>query len=282
MRTFRETLILSSAVSILAVPQAGSAQSADSDQWKWSITPYIWLPTINGKFRFALPRGDEGGGTSVDSEVGPSDYLTDLNAVLMLSAELRSGRWAFGGDLIYLDMTLDTSNVKTVTGDGGSLTIPRETNLDTETDLKGTVVSLVATYTLSESDAWNVAALGGLRYFTLDSDIDWELTSTLTGPGFTFARDGHLSGDTDMYDGIVGLRGKWWLGSAHHWYVPWYVDVGTGSSNLTWQAMLGGGYAWQRSDVLFVWRQLDYDRDEHDLLQEIQFGGFGVGFTWRF
>src|SRR5678815_4469748 len=41
MRTFREILILSSAVSALAAPQIGAAQGADSDQWKWSITPYI-------------------------------------------------------------------------------------------------------------------------------------------------------------------------------------------------------------------------------------------------
>lgn len=83
------------------------------------------------------------------------------------------------------------------------------------------------------------------------------LASTLTGPGFTFARNGRISGDLDLFDAIVGLRGKWWLGGAHHWYVPWYVDVGTGSSDLTWQALLGGGYAWRRSDVLLVWRQLD-------------------------
>jgi hypothetical protein len=269
-------------VSVLAAPQIGAAQGADSDQWKWSITPYIWLPTINGKFRFALPPGDEGGGTSVDSEIGPSDYLTDLNGVLMLSAELRSGKWAFGGDLIYLDLTADTSTVHTVTGDGGSLVIPRETNLNTETDLSGSVVSLVAKYALSESDTWDIAALGGLRYFTLDVDLNWDLTTTLTGPGFTFARSGNISGDIDMLDAVVGLRGKWWLDSAHHWYVPWYVDVGAGSSDLTWQAMLGGGYAWQRTDVLLAWRQLDYDRDSNDLLQEIEFGGFGVGFSWRF
>src|SRR5262245_65544714 len=83
----------SALVPTLLVLSAQSAWAADaqSDSWQWTLTPYLWLPTINSGLRFEIPPDDPGGGTSVDSEIGPSDYLTDLNGVLMLAAELRRG-----------------------------------------------------------------------------------------------------------------------------------------------------------------------------------------------
>jgi hypothetical protein len=128
----------------------------------------------------------------------------------------------------------------------------------------------------------SVAVLGGVRYFTIDVDLHWSLSSTITGPGFTFARQGKLSGGMDLYDAIVGARGKWQLGNGGHWSIPWYADIGTGSSDLTWQAMAGIGYSFTRSSLMLAWRQLEYDNGDDDLLQELRFGGPAVGFSWRF
>jgi hypothetical protein len=283
MNMVRRIAITTLVPSLLALSaQSAWGADADSDQWRWTLTPYLWLPTINAKMRFEIPRDDPGGGTSVDSEVGPSDYLTDLNGVLMLAAELRQGDWAFLGDLVWLDLTTDVSRVKTVSGEGGTISIPRETNLDTETQFSGFVVNLIASHVLSDGEAGRIEALGGARYFTLDADLDWQLTSTITGPGFTFGSEGRLSGDIDMWDAVVGMRGRWQFGTGGHWYVPWYVDVGTGSSDLTWQAMAGIGYTFERTSIRGVWRHLDYERDNSDLLQEISFGGPGIGVSWRF
>jgi hypothetical protein len=41
--------------------------------------------------------------------------------------------------------------------------------------------------------------------------------------------------------------------------VPYYLDVGTGESDFTWQAMTGLGYSWKSVDVNAAWRYLDYD-----------------------
>jgi hypothetical protein len=275
-RVFPGCALASVVLSLLAQP--ASAASPD-EQWRWSITPYLWLPTINGKFRFDLPPES---GTSVGSEIGPSDYLTDLNGVLMLAAELRHDEWAFIGDLIWLDLTADTSRVNTVTGGGDTITIPRETNLDTSTDLSGLVASLVGSRTLSESETFSASALAGARWLTIDADLDWELTTTITGPGFTFGSEGTISGDTDSFDVVVGLRGKLYFGDGGHWYAPWYADIGTGSSDVTWQVMAGVGYTFSRASVLGVWRHLDYDRDDDDFLRELSLGGPGIGFSWRF
>jgi len=50
------------------------------------------------------------------------------------------------------------------------------------------------------------------------------------------------------WDGILGVTGQVWLGDGR-WYMPYYMDVDTGSSNRTWQALLGLGYAFDWGDV---------------------------------
>jgi len=267
-------------VLALCAQAAWGAEGGGGDSYHWSLTPYLWLPTINSELRFDFPPGGEEG--SVDGEIGPSDYLTNLNGVLMLAAEWRQERWAFTGDLIWLDLTTDASAVNAVTGGGGTISIPRQTNVNTSIDLSGVALTLAANRQLVETKRSSVAVLGGARYFTIDVDLHWSLSTAFTGSGFTFARQGKLSGGMDLYDAIVGARGKWQLGSGGHWYVPWYADIGTGSSDLTWQAMAGIGYSFTRSSLVLAWRQLEYDMSDDDLLQEIRLGGPAVGFTWRF
>jgi len=45
------------------------------------------------------------------------------------------------------------------------------------------------------------------------------------------------------------------------WYVSCYGDVGTGDSDLTWQALLGLDYRFDQVDLGFGYRYLDYDID---------------------
>jgi len=42
-----------------------------------------------------------------------------------------------------------------------------------------------------------------------------------------------------IWDGIVGFKGRVALGSDKKWYIPYYADVGTGQSDLTWQVLAG-------------------------------------------
>ena len=34
---------------------AGSARA--QEQWTYSLTPYVWLPSINGKLKYEIPPG---------------------------------------------------------------------------------------------------------------------------------------------------------------------------------------------------------------------------------
>ena len=42
----------------------------------------------------------------------------------------------------------------------------------------------------------------------------------------------------DLWDGIIGIRGYVGLGQSK-WAIPYYLDVGTGTSAITSQAMAG-------------------------------------------
>jgi hypothetical protein len=113
---------------------------------------------------------------------------------------------------------------------------------------------------------------GGLRYFGLEATTDWQLTGTITGPGGgqTFPRTGGISGRADLWDGIVGVRGHVLLGSSD-WSIPYYLDLGAGSSNVTWQGMLGVAYSFKWGGVTLAYRNLYYDQKDDKLVQDLRF-----------
>jgi hypothetical protein len=63
--------------------------------------------------------------------------------------------------------------------------------------------------------------------------------------------------------------------------VPYYVDVGAGDSDLTWQAVLGIAYSFGWGDMGVVWRHLDYDVGSSGPIQDINFSGPAAGATFR-
>ena len=124
---------------------------------------------------------------------------------------------------------------------------------------------------------------GGLRSFGLEASTDWQLTATVTGPGAgqSFPRTGSISARLDLWDGIVGVRGRIWIGRSN-WSIPYYLDVGTGSSSLTWQGMLGVAYIYDWIGVTLAYRHLYYDQKDDKLIQEMRFSGPALGVNFRF
>ena len=84
----------------------------------------------------------------------------------------------------------------------------------------------------------------------------------------------------DLWDGIVGLKGRVWLGRSN-WSIPYYFDVGTGSSELTWQGLLGVAYSWEVIGVTLAYRHLYYDQKNDKLIQDMRFSGPALGVTFR-
>ncbi len=267
------------AISALILTAPARAQSAaPADQWTFSVTPYLWLPNVNGTLKYSIPPG---AGGSPEVEAGPNDYLQNLQAVIMISGEARRDRWSVFTDIIYLEFADQESSV-TAVDFGGSL-VSSSVNVATSSSFRGMAWTLGTGYAVQTGQGVALDVFGGLRYFGLEATTDWQLAGTITGPGGgqTFPRTGGISGRADLWDGIVGIRGRVLLGSSDC-SIPYYLDIGAGSSNVTWQGMLGIAYAFKWGGVTLAYRNLYYDQKDDKLLQDLRFSGPALGVTFRF
>jgi hypothetical protein len=265
------------ALALLAVCTVAQAQSG---AWKYSLTPYFWLPNVNGTLKYSLPPGAAG---SPGVETGPNDYLENLSGVLMLAGEARNGPWAVFSDLIYLKFDSEESSVRTVDFvNVGSNPINTSLNVGTTTELKGWAWTLGASRTLVSSPQGNLDVLAGLRYLDIDATTDWRLSAAINGPGGSvFPATGRVAAGTTIWDGIIGLRGRAQLGTSK-WSVPFYFDIGAGESQLTWQGLAGIAYSFGWGEVTLAYRHLYYDQDDDKLMQDFEFSGPALGATFRF
>jgi len=261
---------------------AVAGEPAPDDQWAFAVRPYLWLPSITGTLKYDVPSGG-GGGANVDLS---SYVLQNLSFALMLSAEARKGDWGVLTDVVYLDIESDDSRVKSVdfTGPGGRIEISAGANLDTKATLSGILWELAGTWTAARSGNSSLDLLGGVRLLNIKAETDWQLSAEVVPPGGsgqTFGRSGGVSQTETLWDGIVGVRGRIGLGESK-WGIPYYLDVGTGSSALTYQGMAGIEYRFHWGDLQLAYRYLYYDMKEDKLLQQVSFYGPTLGLNFRF
>jgi hypothetical protein len=264
------------AATVLTTP-AQAQTAAPADEWKFSITPYLWLPNINGTLKYDLPPSTG----SPEVEVGPNDYLQHLEGVMLLSGEVRKDRWSVFTDFIYLSFAKDNSSIKDINF-GGSV-VSSQVNLATSSSFRGMNWTLGAGYAVQTGQAMTLDVFGGLRYFDITAGTDWQLSATISGPGpgQTFPASGGISKSMTLWDGIVGVKGRVALGNSH-WSVPYYLDIGAGSTSMTYQWMLGIDYSFKWGGVMLVYRDLYFDQKDDKFIQDLRFSGPALGVTFRF
>jgi len=278
-RVARRRAVAAAVIAVIA--SAAQAQTAPSDSsWTFAVTPYLWLPSFEGTLRYSLPPG------SGNPEVGVQDNhpLSSLDAAFMIAGEARRGRLSFFGDYIYLKFSPSSSSVTAVDFNPGAPPVnPLSTTVDrgTTTQLKGQLFTLAAGYNLAAPDA-PLDAIGGVRYLTLDSQTDWQLSAAVAGSGAgqTFAASGAATRNQNTWDAIVGARGRARL--MDRWFVPYYLDIGAGTSRLTWEAQTGVGYSFRWGDLTLAYRYLFYDQGQERLLHNFSFKGATLAASFRF
>ena len=258
-RLVAATSLISSAVPTLA------------EEWRFGLTPYLWLPNIEANGTADPP--PDGGQPSF--EVGPVDYLDNLDFVLMLAGEARRGSWSLRADVIYLDFSNQRSRVKTVSGPGGEVEIPIDAG--TTSSFTGLEAQVTIGRWLVDQPNRSVEVFGGLRYLDVNFDLDWELEAPLD----LLPQSGHIEQGAAPLDLIVGTNARFGLGDGK-WFVPLHADVGTGDSSLTWQLSAGVGYSFSWGDLLFVYRHLEYQQDDGELLEGLALSGPALGASFRF
>ena len=260
--------------AIIAVAAAApvSAEEDKSDgKWHFTVTPYLWLPDINGTVTYNNVAGSS---ASVSAQVDPSSYLQSLDFGAMFAAEGRKDNWLVFTDYMYLHLGGDESAVKSVTGPGGFVTVP--VNVSGATTVVANIWTLAGGYTVLRKPDVFLDVFAGTRLLNLSSSLSW----SFTGPAGVLAQSGNVSQTINKWDGIVGLKGEVRFGESK-WFMPYYGDVGAGSSNSTWQAMLGVGYRFAWGDVVFVVRSLSYNFTDSSQL-DVRMTGPALGASFRF
>lgn len=265
MSIFRVCLkpVVVGVVLLIVSPFVAHAAEADTQDWQFGVMLYGWLPSVTGDLSYSLPPGSGGDSVSVDA----GDILDALQMTFMASFEARKGPWLGYTDLIYLDLAGDKSRSTSLTSGA-----TREL-FDADLELTGWLWTVAGGYTAWRKEGSHLDLLAGLRLLSLETDVK------LTGSG-PLQRELKLSESQDLWDGIVGVKGR--LAIADHWFLPYYADVGTGDTELTWQVAAGIAYAFRWGDVSLMYRYLQYDQGGDKLLQDLAFGGGMLGVTFRF
>ena len=109
-----------------------------------------------------------------------------------------------------------------------------------------------------------------------------ELVAQRHRPRLLPPRTGTKEVSLTNWDGIVGLKGRAYLGDERSWFVPFYVDVGTGESKFTWQVNAGVGYQFDWGALVASWRYLDYDFKSDSRVTDMSFNGPLIGVVFKF
>ncbi len=239
------------AATTILFPLASLADDAYAD-WRYSATLYLWAAGIQGE----TARGAE-------VDVGFDTLISNLNMAFMGAVEARRDRWALGADVVYLNVGAN---------DAGTVPLRRASGATADLDVAasvetaGWVFNLTGAYNLVDTEKASLDALAGARY--LDLRLDFSLALAVPGQ-FGVARDFTASQST--WDGIVGVKGRLKLDGP--WHLPYYLDVGTGQSDFTWQAAGGVGYSFGQGEVSLLYRYASWDFGSGESLDNITSAG---------
>jgi len=242
--TFLSAVFLFWSSMLSGVSHAAETQSG-SDQWQFTITPYLWIATIKGS------TGVDGGDSDIDTGYSFLS-LDNLEGAFFVAASASKGRWTLQTDFVYLNFADN----------------PTIGPFGTTIDLKGGIIELSAAYSLQKLE--HTEFLFGVRRVALGLDVS--LTPGPTGE------------DKQVWlDPIVGLRYKRPIGE--RWHLIARGDLGGFgfSSDLTVNIVAGAGFNMTKHSSLFLgYRYLTLDFNEDEYLVDLTAEGFALGVEFNF
>lgn len=244
---------------LLALAPVHAEEAGTGDGWQFAAAVYLWGADIDGETA-----------TGSDVDVSFDDLFDNLNAGFMGSFEARNDKWLVLSDLMYLDVSADKTAKATVPVGQTQIQLKAEADVD----LKGLVFQLLGGYKLFSDGRSRLNLIGGARYLDLDMDAKVKISAVGSSQSEKISLSGHV------WDGVIGVQGNYAMGQ--RWSLPYYVDIGTGQSDFTWQALAGVNFhASSTLDVVLAYQHLEWDIGG-DVVDNINFSGPTLGAIFRF
>ena len=268
MKAIHATAVAALSAAAALVPVPAAAQAADA--WQFEGALYLYLPSVSGTTRF--------GSGSSDAAVDVSKLLESLNSTFQASFEARRGLWGGYTDFFYVDFGHSNSATRDLSI--GGIPLPADVSAATNFKLTGTEWTLAGTYRVLPDPASSLDVLAGFRVLDIKERLGWQLSGNI-GQFPVQGQARTQEATIHNWDAIIGAKGRFALGAGGRWYVPYYVDLGTGNSKFTWQASAGIGYTFGALSLVGSWRYLDYHMKSGKPFETLSFNGPAVAAVFR-
>jgi hypothetical protein len=286
----RTIILTATAVAATAIAFPACAQIASTapnpeapSGWTFAIAPYGWLPTIRAGLDFNRPRG---GTVTTNVSAGIGDYISKLNFALMGGAEARDDRFTIMTDLIYTNASLTQSeaHISSFNPGNGAIGVSTAQQLAVGTRMATTIWSIAGGYTVLQGPWGNVDGVLGMRMLVTGATTNYALTQDIILPNRTLglSRDGSLTLSTVNPEAIFGVKARFDIPNSR-FYIPFYVDAGTGALPFTWQIYTGIAYRladW--ADITAGYRYMAFQTGSSRGLHNLSLGGALVAANFRF
>ncbi len=244
-----------------------------------TLAPYLWLPTLRSNVKYTIPKlptGAGGAAFATNVQVGPSDYLTKLNSAGMFSFNARAGAAEFFGDEIFTNLSSNATFNSTISGPVGKLKIP--VSITSNSRVATSIWELGAGFSLAHGHNADLNLFIGWRQFPLTTTLSYTAT---VGSRVKLTRAGTVKITPLANDVIFGFNGKAFLGD-NHWFAPYYIDIGSGSNQQTWEGYTGGGYMFNHGQTMILAvRSLNYyGFSSNSPVQKLNMWGPLFGYTF--
>ena len=231
--------------TVLLASTAFVPKESQAEEWDFSVTPYLWAPSLDTSLDIGSNPPVEGSGSILDF----------INGAFLIAGEARRGPWSIFGDFNYLSLTDEFGTATTGTV--------------AEWNVKGTMGSLGAAYAFYDRQDVRIGGLAGLRGWNIDT------ATTVLGA--------NASATESWVDPLVGLRFEAPL--AKQVNIAGMANVGGFGvgSDLQWEAI--AQVKWSASDLITLsagYRHLYLDFSDGETVIDFTISGpfVAVGFTF--
>jgi hypothetical protein len=247
------------------------ATATTEDSWQFEAVPYLYVPWV--ALTVQLPRG-----VSSSSDVSPNELLNHIKMGALGAFAVQKGNWGALTDVLFLNVGDAQARTRSFTI--GRRELPVDVTASASLDIKTTLWTLAGTYRVLADPLATLDVLAGARALYLTVDERWYLSGNV-GPIPLPGRSGGGERSGNQWNGIVGTKARLFIFPDRKWFMPFYADVGTGESKLTWQASTGFGYVFSWGDVSATWRYVDYTNKSGKPIQDLSLSGAQISAAFR-